>query len=366
MSDFKVSFIKHYEPDFDAILGSGGQESQISILADAGDSGLPLYHEACIYHPASCSIFVTSNQLHHVRHQKNSATGNKYVKLIRVYDPYQNPSNESGGTAKIEEITFPKISGAMLNGGVNYDCHSILLCAQGSKDLNDLSGIIKAEIPPEGHCYTTAKVVVGCFHGIPFNSVNDVVVHPEDFSIWFTDPQYGFHQGIRPQPQLPNQVYRYDARTGSLRVAADGFVRPNGLCFSPDLDILYVTDTGGIHGCPTVLCDMTGPSHIYAFDISYPKFQSEPFLVNRRLFAYAPGRFPDGIKCDTKGNVYAGCGNGIQIWNPCGVLIGTISIPGGISNFCFGEKGVIYACNETKLLRIQLHGNGVKGALLGI
>ncbi|KAK9234833.1 hypothetical protein V1525DRAFT_411799 [Lipomyces kononenkoae] len=47
---------------------------------------------------------------------------------------------------------------------------------------------------------------------------------------------------------------------------ADYFARPNGLCFSPDLKRLYITDTGAIHGSSTVPVDLTGPSHI-AFDI---------------------------------------------------------------------------------------------------
>ncbi|KAF7122736.1 hypothetical protein CNMCM5793_000846 [Aspergillus hiratsukae] len=357
MASNLVTFLQHQE-EFDVILGA---EEHVSIL-DESPAGLPLYHEACVYHPPTRSVFVTSNQMPNPSHQLSPATGDKHVKLFRVYDPYQG----SLDVAKVEDITFPHIDGAMLNGGVNFGPDHILFCAQGSKDPSDPSGIIKVAIPPEGSGDTTAEVVINSFHGIPFNSVNDVVVHPLDSSIWFTDPHYGFHQGIRLQPQLPNQVYRYDPSTGSVRAVAEGFTRPNGLCFSPGLDTLYVTDTGAIHGSPSVPFDPAGPSHIYAFDIIHPEGQTEPQLVNRRVFAYAPGKVPDGIKCDTRGNVYAGCADGIEVWNPSGVLIGTIGIPGGVANFCFGENGVIYACNETRLLRIHLRGECVKGALLGI
>lgn len=89
-------------------------------------------------------------------------------------------------------------------------------------------------------------------------------------------------------------------------------------------------------------------------------------LTNRRLFAYAPGRVPDGIKCDTRGNVYSGCMDGIEVWNPEGVLLGVIAIEGGVANFCFGEGGVVYACNETRFWRVTLEGEGIRGALLGI
>ncbi|CAG8887297.1 unnamed protein product [Penicillium egyptiacum] len=359
MADVQAEFHKYQASKFDKILGAN---PKVSILADGGD--LPLYHEACIYHAPSRSVFVTSNQLAASSGQAKPATANKIVKLTRVYDSEPNLATGPHVT-KVENITFPAIAGAMLNGGVNLDSESILLCAQGSRDPKDPSGIIKLTVPPVASGDTVSETVIESFHGIPFNSVNDVIIHPHDLSIWFTDPPYGFHQGIRPPPQLPNHVYRYDPKNGSIRAVADGFARPNGLCFSPELDTLYVTDTGAVHGSSSVPLHQTGPSHIYAFDVVLKRGFSEPFLANRRVFAYAPGKVPDGIKCDTRGNVYAGCTDGIEVWDPSGVFIGTIKIPGGVSNFCFGEKGAMYACNENKLLKIHFDGE-VKGALLGI
>jgi gluconolactonase len=85
------------------------------------------------------------------------------------------------------------------------------------------------------------------FHGRDFNSVNDVVV-AKDGSIWFTDPCYGNEQDFRQKPKLPNLVYRFNPENGDLRVVADGFGRPNGICFSPDEDVVYITDTDAFHG----------------------------------------------------------------------------------------------------------------------
>jgi gluconolactonase len=64
--------------------------------------------------------------------------------------------------------------------------------------------------------------------------------------------------------------------------------------------------------------------------------------------------FPDGIKCDDAGNVYSGCSDGIHVWSPGGILLGKILIPGGVSNFCFGQPGEILALNETRLWQIKL------------
>jgi len=83
------------------------------------------------------------------------------------------------------------------------------------------------------------------------------------------------------------------------------------------------------------------------------------------LFAFAESGCPDGIKCDTEGNVYSGCGDGVNVWNPGGVLLGKILISGGVANFCFGEEGTLYMCNETRFWKAQL-GNHVRGALLGL
>jgi gluconolactonase len=92
------------------------------------------------------------------------------------------------------------------------------------------------------------QALVTNWHGRDFNSVNDVVVSKKDGSIWFTDPCYGYEQGFRRRPELPNQVYRFEPETGELRVVAGEFERCNGICFSPGEDRCYITDTGMLYG----------------------------------------------------------------------------------------------------------------------
>jgi gluconolactonase len=88
-------------------------------------------------------------------------------------------------------------------------------------------------------------------------------------------------------------------------------------------------------------------------------------MINRRVFAFAGAGIPDGIKCDVYGNVYAGCGDGVEVWNDGGILIGKILVPGGVANFCFGREGEMFLCAETRLWRVQL-AKSTKGALLGL
>jgi len=63
--------------------------------------------------------------------------------------------------------------------------------------------------------------------------------------------------------------------------------------------------------------------------------------------------------------VYAGCGDGVQVWSAGGVLIGKIAIGSWCANFCFGRDGELFLCAETRLWRVQLAGT-VRGALLGM
>lgn len=72
---------------------------------------------------------------------------------------------------------------------------------------------------------------------------------------------------------------------------------------------------------------------------------------------------PDGIKCDLSGNVYSGCGDGINIWAPSGTLLGKIIVPGGVANFCFARPGEIMVLNEKRFWIARI-ADGAQGALL--
>ncbi|KAG5979415.1 hypothetical protein E4U55_005191 [Claviceps digitariae] len=196
------------------------------------DPDCPFAHEAGVFIPQTNSLFITSNHFH------DPATRARRVRITRVALPDDTHTHTHTGRLPCEEIDARHIP--MANGGVNYN-DGVLFCAQG--DHHHPGGLIfmAAEPPYASHC------LLSSFHGRPFNSPNDVVVH-SDGSIWFTDPIYGFEAGFRPKPRLPSQVYRYDPKRKSLRVMADGFGRPNGICFSPDERTVYITDTDWIHG----------------------------------------------------------------------------------------------------------------------
>ncbi|MBI1297024.1 SMP-30/gluconolactonase/LRE family protein [bacterium] len=177
-------------------------------------------------------------------------------------------------------------------------------------------------------------VLMDSFEGKRLNAPNDVVVHT-DGSIWFTDPGYGIlmnYEGYKAEAELPTNVYRIDGQTGEVTVVADDFVRPNGLCFSPDEQLLYIVDTGRSH-------NPDGPSHIRVFDVIDGRR-----LANGRVFVDMSPGGGDGIRCDVDGNVWAAAGwagegfDGVHCYAPDGTRIGQIHLPEPCANLCFGGQ----------------------------
>ena len=130
---------------------------------------------------------------------------------------------------------------------------------------------------------------------------------------------------------------------------------------SADDSTLYITDTDLIHGSDNT--DYRRSATVYAYSVRWE--HDAPHLTNRRVFAYADTGAPDGVKCDVFGNVYAACGDGLNVWSPGGTLIGKIQIEGGCCGFCFGRNGEIFVFGEHKLWRVQL-STETRGALLGV
>ena len=233
-----------------------GHEPRLELLLE--DDERPFAHEAGVFIPEENCLFVTSNQYEH------PATGKTRIHISRI----QLPSKPNSTDATCSEVHVKNVH--MANGGVNYK-DGVLFCSQGTLDVPGGIAYMRRKSQWDTGSYE-AKLLVTSFHGRPFNSPNDVVVH-SDGSIWFTDPIYGWEQKIRPRPQLPNQVYRYDPTTGGIRVIADGFSRPNGICFSPDEKIVYITDTDWIHGDGST--DDTRVSHMYVCNFPYLAGQHE-------------------------------------------------------------------------------------------
>ncbi|KAK4687553.1 hypothetical protein P7C73_g2563, partial [Tremellales sp. Uapishka_1] len=327
-------------------------------------------HEAGVWVEQTEEVWFTSNLYH------GSSSADKSVDVTRIH-------LESG---RIDVVPLDEIKTA--NGACPYGDY-LLVCDQGLGLEYPSQLILIDPVSPPYSCIA----ILNNFNGRAFNSLNDVIVlpprgptsvlppsppmthssltsriAPAGSTVWFTDPAYGYEQGYKRKPQLPSQVYCFVPQTGVVRAVADGFDHPNGIAFSPNGRVCYITDTAHIAG--TGVLDASKSSTIYAFDVVWPEEgdlgNAGPTLQNRRLFAFA-----DCVKCDTRGNVYSGCGDGLHIWNEYGTLIGKMQViarsrdgnkGASCANFCFVPGGRIVCLSEDRIYLIE--GLCVEGALL--
>ena len=197
----------------------------------------------------------------------------------------------------------------------------------------------------------TVTVLADAWNGRRLNSPNDVAVKA-DGTVWFTDPPYGIltdlegHKGAMEYGAC--HVFRVDPATGEVAVAADDFVKPNGICFSPDERTLYVADTGASH-------DPDGPRHIRRFAVG-----DDNRLSGGEVFATCDVGLFDGFRCDDQGRVWTSAGDGVHCYAPDGRLLGKIKVPEVVANVAFGgaKRNRLYICGTSSLYAVQTHVNG--------
>jgi len=177
------------------------------------------------------------------------------------------------------------------------------------------------------------------WQGKRFNSPNDLVFAP-DGALWITDPPFGLDkQAADPAKETPfSGVYRY--AKGKLTVAIKSLANPNGIGFSPDGKVLYVSNSGphmfvnryGVKPDGTL-----GPPAAF---ISYPDTPNN--------------EVPDGLKLDANGNVWTTGPGGIRIITPQGKVLGQIKLPEVAANLAWaGDGHTLYIAATTSVYRLN-------------
>lgn len=334
-----------YDSAFLSIIGSNP-----TLTVVASTSGDPLFHEAVVWFPPTDEVFFVQNA-----GAKAAGTGLQKsavvqkIALSQVSAALQGLSGGQGIRNVSGQVDVDVVNGTQQivnpNGGTNYK-GQIAFLGEGQGPSVAPAIYTLNPYPP----YET-KVILDNYWGIQFSSLNDVAVNPRNKELYFTDPQYGYFQNFRPKSALPNQVYRFNEETGAVVVVADGFDQPNGITFSPDGQKVYIADSGAGHGF--FGNNFTRPATLYQYDVL-----STGQLTNRAVFAHSPVGLPDGVHCDTAGNVYAGTGDGVRVWDPTGKALGEIYIGGTSANFQFAGKGRMVVCAETELYYVELNAEG--------
>jgi gluconolactonase len=316
------SFVSH-DPRFRAVLGERPRLERV-VACDA--------HEGPVYVASEDALYFTSVPRARGRGEAPAVA----IKRLALDDDRFELEPERVSVVR---------SDANAANGMAFDQQGrLVICEQGSRSRRATIALLD----PSADALET---LVDGYRGLSLNSPNDVVVK-SDGTLWFTDPSYGHLQGFRPAPELGDHVYRYDPRSGRLSIVAEDFDKPNGLAFSPDEQVLYVTDSGANQEAGSYYTQR--PHHIRAFDVRH----GVRLEAGRVLAVTTPG-YPDGIKVDSAGRVYASSFNGVQVYDPDGDLLGEINLPGAV-NFTFGGRcrNVLFITADTAVWAAVLNATG--------
>jgi sugar lactone lactonase YvrE len=190
------------------------------------------------------------------------------------------------------------------SNGLALDVDGNLLLAQhGKRRL--------AKIYPDGRELS----LIENYNGKKLNSPNDIAVK-SDGSIFFTDPPYGI--GADQEELGFYGIFRLSTK-GDLYLLDNSLRRPNGIAFSPDENLLYVTNSG--------------TNEIFIWDVV------DTTIVNKRLFVkMEPNGSGDGLKINSEGRLFVAGSSGVWIFENDGTLLDVVEVPGQTTNCNWGDE----------------------------
>jgi len=205
----------------------------------------------------------------------------------------------------------------------------VLLCEHTNRRI--------ARVNPKDMSQT---VFLDKFEGKRFNSPNDLV-YKSDGALYFTDPPYGLlKQDEDPAKELKfNGVFRYAG--GKLTAIIKDLSRPNGIAFSPDEKVLYISNSDE-------------KKKIWMrYDVN-----ADGSVSNGKVFADVTSSteagLPDGMKVDSAGNVYGSGPGGIWVFAPDGTHLATINPGETPANCAWGDNGsTLYITATTGVYKIK-------------
>jgi gluconolactonase len=166
-------------------------------------------------------------------------------------------------------------------------------------------------------------------------TINDLAINAKG-DLYFTDS--------------PGKKVWFIPKGGTPRVVDEGIELPNGVLFSPDQSLLYVSD--------------------YVGQLSWV-FQIQPdgSLAHKQRYFYvhvpdaAPRSGSDGMALDTDGRVYIATPLGVQVFDQIGKCHAIIPVPqkGPLSNVEFGGPNFdeLYITNGDKVFKRKVKTKGV-------
>jgi gluconolactonase len=192
----------------------------------------------------------------------------------------------------------------------------------------------------------TRTVLADRYDGKRFGGTNDLVVAKDD-SVYFTDGYGGLRHTVDdPRKELDfNGVYR--VKDGKVTLVIKDILNTNGLAFSPDQKILYANGSRD--------------RYVRRYDVL-----PDGNLTNSQMLIDMnsdPARgITDGLRVDTKGNLWETGPGGVWIITPEGKHIGTIALPELGANVEFGDadRQTLYIAARTSIYKIRVNVPGLQ------
>jgi len=187
------------------------------------------------------------------------------------------------------------------------------------------------------------------YQGKRFNSPNDIV-QKSSGDYYFTDPIYGLpnHEKDSTRESPIMGVYRLSA-DGKVTLLIDNLL-PNGLAFSPDEKILYVGQSDPDK--PIIMA--------YPVKTDGTLGEGKIFFDGTSMIKQGWKGAPDGMKMDSKGNLFTTGPGGVLVISPTGKVLGRIETTQPTSNCAWGDDGSsLYITVNMFLCRVKTKTKGV-------
>lgn len=235
----------------------------------------------------------------------------------------------SGYTGNNQDITKGS------NGLTFNHKNELILCQVGDRRVSKFLGF-----NDEG--FALFQTLAGTYQGKTFNSPNDLVYDSKG-NLYFTDPTFGF--GKEASEIGFSGVYCLNKQEEVALLLKD-IPFPNGIALAPDEKTLYVADSN-----PELAmiwqCSINSKGVLGA---------KKPFFDATKLYQEsAVKQLPDGIKVDSKGNLFVAGPDGVLVLDKMGKHLGTIATTKVTGNcaLAVAEK-FLYITADDALLRISL------------
>ncbi len=242
---------------------------------------------------------------------------------------YLSPSGNTGGR-KVEKE--PGSNGLTLDAKGN-----LILCQHGDRRIARMDA-------PLNNPISKFVTLADNYLGKKLNSPNDLV-YSANGDLYFTDPPYGLDKRLEDTAkQLDFQgVYRLKP-SGQLDLVTKELKLPNGIAFSPDGKILYVSNSDSLN-------------------MIWMKYElnDDGLIKNESLFYHAKeydgtnAGNPDGMKVNKSGYIFAAGPEGLWLFNPAGKLLARIYTGTKTANCAFSDdQKTIYITCSSYVMRVRL------------